>query len=83
MDLGSNEQVEEGEMSNLDYGFSAQIHKRATSAQGEANPGSEVSGGKSWKQSGSGGEVQESQAVVTLDSPERASKAIPAFEGVA
>ena len=49
MDLGSNEPVEEGEMSNLDYRFAAQIHKRATSAQGEANPGSEVSSGKSWK----------------------------------
>ena len=83
MDPGSNELAEKGEMSNLAVGFATRMHKWAASAQGEANPRFEVSGGNSRKQSGSSGEVQESQAVVTLDSPERASKVIPALEGAA
>ena len=68
--------AEKGDMSNLVVGFVVRMRKRVVSAQGEANPRSEVLGGKRWKKSGSGGEVQKSQAIVTLDSPKRASKAI-------
>ena len=81
MDPSPTQPVEKGKMSNLAIGFAARMPKWATSAQVEANPGSEVPSEKGRKWSGSGGEVQESQAVVTLDSPERASKAIPALKG--
>ena len=59
------------------------MYKRVVSVQGEANPESEVLGGKRQKKSGLGGEVQESQAVVTLDSLERAFEAISTLEGAA
>ena len=83
MDAGFIEPVEEGEMSNLAVGFASWMRKQATSAQGEANPSFEIPGGKHHKQSGSSREVQEIQAVVTLDSLERALEAIPALEGTA
>ena len=59
------------------------MRKWAMSSQGEVNPDFEVLGGKHWKHSGSGREVKEIQAVVALDSLERASKAILALEGAA
>ena len=81
VDLGSTKSAEEGEMSNIAVGFAAQMSKRATSAQREANLEFEVLSEKCRKQFGSGREVQESRVVVTLDSLERASEAIPALEG--
>ena len=73
----------EDDMSNLVAGFSLQMLKRAMSAQGETTPDFEVPGGKSPKRSGLDEDVQKSQAVITYDSPERASDALPASKGVA
>ena len=50
------------------------------SAQGETNPSFEVPGKKHSKRSGLDEEVQKNPTVVTLDSPERASDALPALE---
>ena len=83
MDQISSEPAEEREddMSSLADGFSARMHKRVASVQGESTPGSEVPGGKRPKQSGLGDAVQRSPMVVTLDSLEQASDALPTLVG--
>ena len=68
-------------MSSLAIGFVAPMCKRAASAQGETTPGSEVSGGKHPKRFGPDEEAQKSSPVIIVDSPERASDALPALEG--
>ena len=85
MDQISSELTEEREddMSSLADGFFARMRKRAASVQGETTPGSEVPGGKRSKRSGLGDEVQRSPMVVTLDSLEQASNALPTLVGSA
>ena len=79
----ANESAEEREdnMSSLTARFSTRMRKQATSAQRETTPGSDVPGGKRPKRSGLNDEVQNSPTVVTLDSPEQASDALPTLEG--
>ena len=55
--------------------------KQAASAQRENTPGSAVLDGKCTKQSGPDEEAQKSPIVITMDSPEQASNALPALEG--
>ena len=83
VDPNTSDLAEEREdnMSSLGVGFSAQIRKRAASAQEETTPSFEVYGGKHPKRSGPNKEAQESRAVITLDSPERASDVVPTLEG--
>ena len=59
------------------------MHKRATSAQGETTPDSEVPGGKRSKWYSLDEEVQKSSTIVALESPERASDALLALGGTA
>ena len=70
-------------MSSLVAGFAARMPKRATSAQGETTPSSEVPGDKRPKRSGLNEEVQKSPTVITSDSPKRASDALSTLEGIA
>ena len=70
-------------MSSLAVGFAMRMRKQDVSAQGETTPGSEVPRGKRPKRSGLDEEVQKSPTVVTLDSPERASDALPTLEATA
>ena len=70
-------------MSSLAARFATRICKRAVSAQGKTTPCSEVPGGKRSKRSGLDEEVQKSPTVVSLDSPQQASDALPALEGAA
>ena len=70
-------------MSSLVAGFFVQMRKRAASTQGETTPGFEVPGIKQPKRLGLNEEVQKSLVVITSDSPERASNALLALEGVA
>ena len=81
----SSESAEEREsnMSSLIVGFSTRMSKRATSSQGETTLGSEASGEKHPKWSGPDEEAQNGQVVITMDSPEQASDALSALEGVA
>ena len=79
----ANESAEEREddMSSLAARFFASMLKRAASAHRETTLGSEVPSGKHPKRSGLNDEAQNSPTVVTLDSPEQASDALPTLEG--
>ena len=81
----SSESVEErkSDMSTLTVGFVVRMRKRAVSAQGKTTPDSEVSGGNRPKLSGLDEEAQKSLAVITVDSPKRASDSLPVLEGAA
>ena len=68
-------------MLSLAIGFALRMRKRATSAQRETTPGSEVPDGKRPKRYPLDEKVQKSPTVVTLDSPERASDTLPSLEG--
>ena len=85
VDPNASDLVEEWEdnLSNLAAGFVAWIRKQAASAQGETTLGSEVSRGKRRKWSSPDEETQRSSTVIVVDSPERASDALPALEGAA
>ena len=69
------------DMSSLVARFSAPMRKWAASAQGETTPSSEVSDGKRPKRFGPDEEAQRSLTSTSMDSPERASDALPALEG--
>ena len=71
----------EDDMLDLVVGFIARMCKRASSSPGETIPGFKVTDGKRSKRSGPDGEVQNSPAVITMDSPEWASDALLALEG--
>ena len=71
----------EDDMSSLAAGFAMQMPKWATSAQGETTPDFEVSSGKRPKRSRSDEEAQKSPIVISMDSQERSSDALPALEG--
>ena len=71
----------EGDMSSLVVGFFVGMRKRAASAQGKTTPGLKVSSDKPSKWSGLDEEAQKSSIVIIMDSPERASDALPALEG--
>ena len=58
----------EDDMSSLAIGFSAWMHKRATSTYKETIPGSEVPGNKRPKRFGLYEDVHKSLIVVTFDS---------------
>ena len=70
-------------MSSLTSRFVVWMHKRATSDQGETISDFEVSSDKCPKRSGLNEKVQNSPIVITSDSPERTSSALPTLEGAA
>ena len=73
----------EDDMSSLAAGFVVRMRKRAASTQEETTLGSEVPGGKRPKRSGPNAETQKSPTIFTVNSPERASDALPASKGAA
>ena len=81
----ASEPAEESEhdMSSLAIKFFTRMFKQAASAQGETTPGSEVPGSKHPKRSGLNEEVQNSPTVITSDSLEQASDALPTLKGAA
>ena len=83
LDSTASDQIEERkeDMSSLVVKFPARMHKREASAQGETTPDSEVSGEKRPKRPGPDEEAQKNLIVIIVDSPERASSALPALEG--
>ena len=68
-------------MSYLVSGFSGRMGKRATSAQGEIAPSSEVAGGKRPKLFDPNEEAQKNPMVIKVDSPDGAFNAQLALEG--
>ena len=66
---------------SLSAGFSTRMHKRASSTQEETILDSEVPDGKCPKWSSLNDKVQRGLTVVTLDSLEQASNALPSLEG--
>ena len=64
-------------MSSLDVGFAARMRKRVASDQRETTLGSEVPGDKRPKQSGLNEAFQKFPVVITLNSLEQASDALP------
>ena len=68
-------------MSSLAVGFAAQMCKQAASAQRDTTLDSEVSGGKCPKRSRPDEEAHKSPTIITVDSLEGASSALPALEG--
>ena len=71
----------EDDMSSLTTGFLVWMRKWAARAQGETTPDFEVSGRKHSRRSGRDEEAEKSLAVITVDSPKRASDALPALKG--
>ena len=68
------------DMSSLIARFVARMRKRAASAQGETVPCFEVYGGKRPKWFGLDEEAQKSLTVITMDSLEQASNALPSLD---
>ena len=73
----------EGDMSNLAARFSARMRKRAVSTQGETTLSFEASSGKHLKRYGLDEEAQKSPTVIIVNSLERASDSLLAWEGAA
>ena len=84
MNPTSSEPAEEREddISSLAARF-ARMHKRATSFERETTPSFEVLDGKRPKWSSPNREAQNSLAIITVDSPKRASDALSALESAA
>ena len=68
-------------MSSLVAGFVAQMGKQAASSWGETTPTFEIPSGKRPKRSSPDGEAHDSSVVIIVNSPERASGPLLAFEG--
>ena len=70
------EEMEE-DMSSLAVGFATRMRKRAASSHGGTTLGFEVSSEKRPKRSGLDEKAQKSPAIVTMDSLEQGSDALP------
>ena len=74
----ANEPIDKEEMSRLATGFATRMHKQAASSKGESTP---ISDGKHPKRSSPGEEAQKDWAIISVDSPDRASNDRPVLEG--